>query len=161
MLTTSAAWRPVISAGARPAVAVVVDELADPVGEINAQWFQLAVRTGVIGEDGEFLIDVAGNRTGSRPRQWTRVRLTEPGQPRSWDLAGVLGERPGQPEFVTLSVDGEALLGVTTEEYEVWLVSVDRVGAWRDAAAEAEVRETPEEREAAWARLLRGPRPTE
>ncbi|MBC6457913.1 hypothetical protein [Actinomadura sp. HBU206391] len=37
----------------------------------------------------------------------------------------MLGDRPGQPEFVTLSTDGGALVGVTTEEFEVWLIAVD------------------------------------
>ncbi|WKU43347.1 PE-PGRS family protein [Streptomyces sp. VNUA116] len=148
-----AAWRPVIAFDAAPAAAVRRDS-PDLVAELNAQWYRLATERGVIGADGAFLINVAEGRTPVSGG-WTRVRLAA-----QWDLAGVLGERPGQPEFVTLSLDGEALLGVTTEEYDVRLVAVDGFGRRRAAAARAEARETPQEREAAWASFLRGPGPT-
>ncbi|MFI0815275.1 PE-PGRS family protein [Streptomyces sp. NPDC021098] len=150
-----AAWRPVIAGDARPTATV---RAADPdvVGQVNAEWFRLAVEHGIIDEDGVFLIDVGGSWTGRAPRRWTRVRLTE-----RWDLAGVLGERPGQPEFVAISTDGDALLGATSEEYEVWLVAVDQVKARQEAAAQAAARETPGEREAAWASLFRSPGPPE
>ncbi|MFF4161530.1 PE-PGRS family protein [Streptomyces sp. NPDC001678] len=149
----SAAWRTVIAADARPTVAVRRDS-PSLIAELNAQWHRLATERGVIGADGAFLVDVAGSRRGPAARGWARVRLAA-----RWDLAGVLGERPGQPEFVTLSADGDTLLGVTTEEYEVWLVAVDGLGRRRLAAAEAAARETPQERDAAWASLFRGPGP--
>ncbi|MQS16175.1 PE-PGRS family protein [Streptomyces kaniharaensis] len=151
VLPPRAAWRPIISGGAKPTVAVRGDR-PDLVAEFNAQWHRLAVDGGIIREDGVFLIDVAGNWTGRAARSWTRVRLTA-----QWDLAGVLGERPGQPEFVALSTNGDSLLGATTEEDEVWLVSVDRPGERQEAAAQ----ETSQERAAAWASLLRGPGPSE
>ncbi|MGY5137740.1 hypothetical protein ACWGJW_36090 [Streptomyces nigrescens] len=93
VLPPRAAWRPVIAFEAEPAVAVQIDR-PDVVAELNTQWHRLAVKEGIMGEDGVFLIDVAGNGTGCVPRGWTRVRLTA-----RWNLAGVLGERPGQPEF--------------------------------------------------------------
>ncbi|MFE7786465.1 PE-PGRS family protein, partial [Streptomyces libani] len=105
VLPPRAAWRPVIAFEAEPAVAVQIDR-PDVVAELNTQWHRLAVKEGISGEDGVFLIDVAGNGTGCVPRGWTRVRLTA-----RWNLAGVLGERPGQPEFLTLSTDGNTLLG--------------------------------------------------
>ncbi|WP_315975521.1 PE-PGRS family protein [Streptomyces nigrescens] len=129
--------------------------MPDLVAELNAQWHRLAVGNGIIGEDGVFLIDVAGNWTGCAPRRWTRVRLT--GQ---WDLAGVLGERPGQPEFVTLAADGSTLIGVTTEEDEVWFTLLDHLPEHQEAAARVAAQETPREREAAWAALLQGPEPS-
>ncbi|MFG2533018.1 PE-PGRS family protein [Streptomyces sp. NPDC048516] len=149
-----AAWRPLVSFEAEPTVAVHCDR-PDLVAELNDQWHRLAVKTGIIGKDGVFLIDVAGNWTGCAPRAWTRVRLAT-----QWDLAGVLGERPGQPEFVTLSTDGSTLLGATVEEYEVWLIAVDRIRERQEAAARAKAQESPEERAAAWTSLLQGPGPT-
>ncbi|MFE1958556.1 hypothetical protein [Streptomyces sp. NPDC059479] len=154
VLPPRAAWRPVVSGGAKPTVAVRED-LPDLVAELNAQWHRLAVGNGIIGEDGVFLIDVAGHWTGCAPRRWTRVRLT--GQ---WDLAGVLGARPGQPEFVTLATDGSTLIGVTTEEDEVWFTLLDHIAERQEAAAQVAARETPGEREAAWAALLQGPGPS-
>jgi hypothetical protein len=151
VLPPRAAWRPIISGEAKPSVAVRGD-LPDPVTEINAQWHRLAAGSGIIGEDGVFLIDVAGNWTGCAPRRWTRVKLIE-----QWDLAGVLGERPGQPEFVTLSMDGDTLLGVTTEEDEVWLIAVDRIGERQEEAAKAATQETPQERRPLGHRCFRGP----
>ncbi|MFI1397567.1 PE-PGRS family protein [Streptomyces sp. NPDC020681] len=151
VLPPRAAWRPVVAGSAEPTVAVRLDT-ADLVAELNAAWHRLAVQYGILGEDGVFLIDVAGGT----PRRWTRVRLTE-----VWDIAGVFGDRPGQPELVAVSLDGNALLGATTEEYEVWLIAVDRVKERQDEAALAAARETGEEREAAWSWLSRGPKPTE
>ncbi|MFG2208506.1 PE-PGRS family protein [Streptomyces sp. NPDC048638] len=152
-----AAWRPIISFEAQPTVAVRSDR-PDLVDEVNAQWHRLAVEGGVINDDGEFLIDIdidiAGSRPGCGPGRWTRVRLND-----EWDLAGVLGERPGRPEFVTLSVDGNSLLGATTEEYEVWLIAVDRIAQRQEAAAQKAAEETPQERSAAWEALFRGPGP--
>ncbi|MEU4348215.1 PE-PGRS family protein [Streptomyces sp. NPDC023838] len=155
VLPPRAAWRPVISGDTTPAVAVRAD-LPDPVVELNAQWHRLATDNGVVGEDGVFLIDVAGDWTGCAPRRWARVRLTG-----EWDLAGVLGERPGQPEFLTLSTDGNSLIGVTTEEDEVWFILLDHIRERQEATARAAAQETPGEREAAWAELFRGPGPSE
>lgn len=154
VLPPQVAWRPVVSGSAEPTAAVRLD-VPDLVAELNALWHRLAADNGLIGEDGVFLIHVAGDWTDCAPHFWTRVRLTG-----RWDLAGVLGERPGQPEFVTLSADGNTLIGVTTEEYEVWLVTMDRIGEWQEAAAQAAVRETSRERDAAWAALFQGPGPS-
>lgn len=130
VLPPRAAWRPVVSFEAEPTVAVRLDR-PDLVAELNDQWHRLAVKAGIVGKDGVFLIDVAGNWTDCATRAWTRVRLAA-----QWDLAGVLGERPGRPEFVTLSTDGITLLGATSEEYEVWLIAVDRVRERQEAAAQ-------------------------
>lgn len=148
-----AAWRPVIADDARP-TATVRGVGPDVVGQVNAEWHRLAVKHRIIDENSVFLIDVAGSWTGCAPRRWTRVRLTT-----RWDLAGMLGEHPGEPEFVTVSTDGEALLGATSEEYEVWLVAVDRLRARQEEAAQAAAQETPGEWEAAWASLFRSPGP--
>lgn len=140
-------WRHVIGGQTVPTVAVA-DDRPDLVAELNAQWHRLASDAGIFGGDGEFLIDFSGNQG----RSWVRVRLTD-----GWDLAGVLGPRPGQPEFLTLSLDGDAMVGATTEEYAVWLVAVDRLRERHEEAARAAGAETPEERAAAWETLFRGP----
>ncbi|WP_245234440.1 PE-PGRS family protein [Streptomyces flavochromogenes] len=149
-----AAWRPVISANTTPTVAVRLDA-PELVAELNTQWHRLAVELGIIGADGTFLIDVAGTWSDRAARRWTRVRLTE-----RWDLAGVLGERPGRPEFVTLSTDGDTLIGATTEEYDVWLVALGRLKERQEAEARAAADETAEQRAAAWEWMFRGPRST-
>ncbi|WP_392672343.1 PE-PGRS family protein [Streptomyces sp. LN785] len=152
----SAAWRPVAAFDAAPAVAVREDR-PDLVAEVNAQWHRLATEHGVIGGDGVFLVHTAaGAGRGRGPRRWTRVRLTG-----RWDLAGVLADRPGRPEFITVSVDGVALLGVTSEEYETWLVAVDGVKERLAEGALSEAQETSDQCEAAWAAFLRKPRPPE
>lgn len=155
VLRAPAAWRWVAAREAGPAVKVRSDR-PDLVAELNAQWHRLASEAGVLGADGVFLIDLPVSRS------WVRVRLTD-----GWDLAGVLGERPGRPEFVTLSLDGDTLLGVTSEEhavrgaYDVRFVAVDRIGERREEAARAAAEETPQERAAAWAALFEGLKPTE
>lgn len=151
VLPTWVAMRPVVAGNAEPTVAVRHGR-PDLVAELNAQWFRLAVECGVIGEDGDFLISAPGGAGGG----WTRVRLAH-----SWDLAGTLGDRPGLAEFLTAATDGDAILGMTSEEYETWLLAKDRVGQWQEETARAAARESPQERAAAWASLLNGPRPTE
>ncbi|MGY5052380.1 PE-PGRS family protein [Streptomyces sp. 900105755] len=154
VLPPRAAWRPIVAGETTPTVSVRGDQ-PDLVAELNAQWHRLATESGILGEDGVFLIDVAGDWTGCAPRRWTRVRLTG-----RWDLAGVLGERPGQPEFVTFSMDGNTLLGATTEEDEIWLIAVDQIRERQKTAAQVAAQETPQERAAAWASLLQGPGPS-
>ncbi|MER6732330.1 PE-PGRS family protein [Streptomyces puniciscabiei] len=142
------AWRRVIGSQTEPAVTLRPDR-PDLVTELNREWHRLASEAGILGGDGVFLISVAGDRGRAASGFWTRVRLTG-----DWDLAGVLGERPGQPEFVTLSLDGDALVAGTTEVHEVWLIAQDRIRQRQEAAARAAGRETPEERAAAWESLF-------
>ncbi|MFE4515697.1 PE-PGRS family protein [Kitasatospora sp. NPDC056783] len=115
---------------------------------MNRQWHRLAVERGVLGVDGEFLVGVTSPDFGCQ--EWTRVRLTE-----QWDLAGHLGSKPGAPEFVAMSLDGESVLGATTEEYAVWLIAVDRFTAWLETSAQARAVEDPQERPMLWDRVLR------
>jgi hypothetical protein len=141
------AWRHVIGWETEPTVAVA-DDRPDLIAELNAQWHRLATEAEILGGDGVFLICASGSPS------WVRVRLTD-----GWDLAGVLGPRPGQPEFLTLSLDGDTMVGATTEEYAVWLVAVDRLRARREAAARAAAEESPQDRADAWEALFRGPQP--
>jgi hypothetical protein len=144
------AWRAAVPGDAERVLCVAGDR-PDPIGEFNARWYRLAAEGGILGEDGVFLIDVAGHRTGSAPWEWTPVRLTD-----RWDLAGVLGERPGEPKFVALSTDGGSLLATTPEDDGIRLVAVERMKERREAAARATARETPEERAATWESLFEG-----
>ncbi|MFI6015799.1 hypothetical protein ACIBAG_44765 [Streptomyces sp. NPDC051243] len=143
-------WRQVVAAEAEPAVAVATDR-ADLVAEVNAQWHRLACEAGILGGDGTFLVHAVGNRFG----RWARVRLGD-----GWDLAGVLGGGPGRPEFMTVSLDGDTLVGAAAGERSVRLVVVHRLRERREAAARAAAEETPREREAAWAALLAETEPT-
>ncbi|KUO19192.1 PE-PGRS family protein [Streptomyces dysideae] len=155
VLPPRSAWHRMVRWETEPTVTVRSDR-PDLVEELNREWHRLASESGFLAGDGVFLIDVAGNWTGCMPRRWTRVRLTV-----GWDLAGVLGERPGEPEFVTLSLDGDAMVGVTTEEESVWLVTVDRITERQEQATQEAGRETPELWAAAWEWLFKGPGPTE
>ncbi|MFF1716778.1 PE-PGRS family protein [Streptomyces sp. NPDC058268] len=154
VLPTQSAWRWTGSPEARTVVAVRAGR-AGPSAEVDARWHRLAVELGIMGADGEFLIDVAGKWKRCSPQRWTRVRLTP-----DWSLAALLGDGAERPElatgFVTLSPSGGALLGVTTEGAEVRLVTVSGVRERQEAAAHAQARETPRERAAAWASLFRG-----
>ncbi|WP_328751353.1 PE-PGRS family protein [Streptomyces sp. NBC_00285] len=143
------AWRHVIARDTAPTVTVAGDR-PDLIAELNAEWHRLASDAGILDGDGVFLIDFPDSRSPG----WARVRLTD-----GWDLAGVLGARSGQPEFVTLSLDGDAMVGATTEEYAVRLVALDRIKARQEEAARAAGAETPQERAAAWASLFEGPQP--
>ncbi|MCL8014423.1 PE-PGRS family protein [Streptomyces sp. AS02] len=155
VLPTAFARRLVVAPDAEPTVAVAADRTG-LVAEVNARWHRLASEAGILGADGVFLIHVECVGTCKCARRWFRVRLGD-----GWDLAGVLGERPGQPEFVTLSLAGDALVGATTEEHEVRLVAVDRLRERREEAARAAAEETPQERAAAWESLFEEPEPTQ
>ncbi|MFE9439980.1 PE-PGRS family protein [Streptomyces sp. NPDC006602] len=156
VLSPRAAWRRVIGFETEPTATVRTDR-PDLVDSVNREWHRLASGAGVLDGDGVFLIAVADNSSRGAGRPWTRVRLTT-----EWDLAGVLGERPGQPEFVTLALDGDALVAATVEEYDVWLIAEERLKERQEAEAEAAAgRRTPRERAAVWASLFEGPGPTE
>ncbi|MFI8347315.1 PE-PGRS family protein [Streptomyces sp. NPDC085596] len=145
-----AAWRPVIAASTEPTL-TVPDDHPDLVAELNRQWYRLAVERGVVNGDGEFLINVADQGCTC----WTRVRLGE-----QWDLAGLPGPRAGQPEFVTMSLDGESVLGATCEEYEVWIVAIAPFTDWLEASAREHAVEMPGKREAGWDFVLRRTAPS-
>lgn len=144
VLPAPPAWRYVVAREAGATVSVSLGR-ADLVGELNAEWHRLASEAGVFGADGAFLVDFPGSGSDG----WIRVRLRA-----GWDLAGVLGERPA---FVTMALDGDALVGATTEEHAVWLVAVDAVRERREEAARLAGRESPEERAAAWETLFQEP----
>ncbi|MFC5117556.1 hypothetical protein ACFPN7_26800 [Amycolatopsis halotolerans] len=73
---------------------------------------------GVFGPGGDFLLSVGVRQLGTLP--WAHVRR---GQDSS--LARHLASYPGEPEFVAMSMDGRAICGVTTEEYDIWIVGAN------------------------------------
>jgi hypothetical protein len=86
------------------------------IEKANAVWLRLAVDSGFMGEEREFLVGIDCSDEESAPILcWARVRLSD-----NWDIvgngaaSGVLGSAAGVPEFVMLSVDGNIILRGTT-----------------------------------------------
>jgi hypothetical protein len=112
-----AAWRLIIRGDAVPAARIAYGNDHAHLDEVESEWERIAESTALFGGDGEFLISVSG---GSLDAPWALVRR----EPRM-RLAHVLALYPGDPEFVAMSVDGRSVCGVTTEEYDVWIVQAD------------------------------------
>ena len=114
------AWKRIIGGNVVPTATVKLDG-PDVAGKVNERWRELARRYSVIDDRGEFLISVAG--LGARELGWAKVRMTA-----RVDLARSLTDQTSSihphPEFVTADVRGRTGLGVTTEEYDVWLILV-------------------------------------
>lgn len=111
----ASAWRLVARGGARPDV-VVDDEREGYLDEVDRVWRRVARAAGVIADDDRFLIHVAGR--GALHLPWCEVRLGEAAR-----LAETLVVYPGEPEFVTLSLAGDVVCGVTTEEHGIWVLT--------------------------------------
>jgi hypothetical protein len=111
------AWQRII--GDVVPTATVSSDGPDVAAEVDARWCELARQYSVIDDCGEFLISVAG--LGARELGWAKVRMTARAE-----LARSLTDQPSSihrhPEFVTADVLGRIVLGVTTEEYDVWLI---------------------------------------
>ncbi|WP_034267810.1 hypothetical protein [Actinospica robiniae] len=82
---------------------------------MDAAWLEQARAHGVIGADGTFLI-----ATGYE-KPWLEVRRSEHTRLAA-NLTSEANPHPGEAEFVTLAQDGSVLCGVTTEEYDVWVI---------------------------------------
>lgn len=124
--------------------------------ELNERWHRLALRHGVIDENGDFVLHVSGKLAcGCLSETWSRVRLTA-----EWNPARLLDREhqgPGRDiegwGFVALSTDGEALLAVTSAQRLVCCDAFHGVTTSYETAVHEEARETPEERAAAWAAM--------
>jgi hypothetical protein len=102
--------------GTEPAakVPLVGPELS---ARVDTEWLQLARAHHIVDEQGRFLI------TTTMEGPWVPVRIYG-----EFHMAEHLvgnNAPPGHAEFVTMALDGSVMCGVTTEEYDVWLV-VDR-----------------------------------
>lgn len=110
------AWRVTASGNLERPTATV--PLADEhlSARVDTEWLRLARQYAVIDRQDTFLIAPTGP-----PLFWTRVTLTDHAR-LAEHLVG-RGARAGHAEFVTMAPDGSAMCGVTTEEYDVWLVA--------------------------------------
>ncbi|MFC5907925.1 hypothetical protein [Streptacidiphilus monticola] len=111
-----AAWRPIISGDATPAARIPIQGPPGHLSEVQARWEQIASESGLFDAEGEFLVSVAGEGTANAP--WALVRRMP-----EMVMAQKLGVVQGEPEFVAMSTSGHVVCGVTTEEYEVWILS--------------------------------------
>ncbi|MEU8621815.1 hypothetical protein [Streptomyces sp. NPDC048623] len=152
------------------------------VERLNADWYDLAVSTGLLDHRREFLVQLPqgvfthngflrdmhwGRR--ATPTAWTRVRLLE-----RWDIMGrgaasaFLGIRAGHPGFGMMALDSGVHISCSTGEIGVDVIAVrhpDRsekvlrylewFASWRDSPYD---RREDQKRVAAWlaGRALRG-----
>ncbi|MFE7412454.1 hypothetical protein [Streptomyces laurentii] len=107
------------------------------VERLNADWYELALSSGLLDDRREFLVMLPqGTRThraalrhqhdgGSAVWQWTRVRLLE-----RWDIMGLgadtafLGVYAGHPGFGMLALDGSVYLCCSTGERGIDVLAV-------------------------------------
>jgi len=109
------AWSKIIGVAVVPEF-VVRNEGPDHLVNIDQCWHQISKREGVLGDDCSFWIHVAG--AGALQQEWRKVRISG-----KLEVARSLGPKPGEPEFLTLSANGQVLCGVTTEEDGIWIVT--------------------------------------
>ncbi|MFJ1756587.1 hypothetical protein [Kitasatospora sp. NPDC088134] len=107
-------WQSVAGFLVEPDATVALDA-PDWAERVDAQWLRLAQESELPAPDETFLIHVGGQGLGRLG--WALVRWTDDAQ-----LAAHLTDGPRRPEFVTMSPDGHATCGVTTEEHDVWLI---------------------------------------
>jgi hypothetical protein len=138
LVSPATAWRLVASGSVTPTATVPYDAPDQPEA-VNVAWRDLADRRGLLsGRQREFLVTFA--IPGSAPTGWVRVRGGD-----RIDLAP-FGPRPGRPEVVALSLDGEQLLAATCEEHDVWLVALSSPARMPLARRCEADRSTPAER---------------
>ena len=106
------AWR--LVAGLEAAIRVPIAG-GDLASRVDTAWLEQARAHGVIAADDTFLID-----TGYE-RPWLKVRWTQHTRLAA-NLVSKTRPTPGEAEFVTLAEDGSAMCGVTTEEYDIWVI---------------------------------------
>jgi hypothetical protein len=112
LVDTGRAWRLVANLEAAVRVPIKGENLA---GRVDAAWLEQARTHGVVAADDTFLI-----ATGYE-KPWLKVRWTANTQLAA-NLVSEANQTPGEAEFVTLAEDGSVMCGVTSEEYDVWVV---------------------------------------
>ncbi|MEW2418063.1 hypothetical protein AB0953_30785 [Streptomyces sp. NPDC046866] len=108
------AWRAMAGFGVEAAASF---PLKGDLEGVHRLWLQHARQTEVIGEDGAFLLTAVV--TGASEVGWVRVRLTD-----AADVSRLVDDQ-GRIEFIARSQSGHHICGITAEEYEYWLVSLD------------------------------------
>lgn len=122
-----AAWRPVISAAAVPAVTVDITGGApesEYLAETESQWQKVAEYGSIFSDSGEFLISLGASGAVGSGRDscdtWALVRRG-PGM----RVAQTLLPYPEYRDFVVMSLDGEKICEVAEEEHDMWVTLVD------------------------------------
>ncbi|MFJ3669012.1 PE-PGRS family protein [Streptomyces sp. NPDC090106] len=157
-------WRHVLADGAGDrsvALERPVGEATAGAASADATWHRLASGAGVLAADDVFLVHVVHAAPTGLAR-WARVRLRLGDR---GDLASLPAPAPEgreeRPWFLASSLDGDVLIGALSGERALRFVVVDRFRERREEAARKAADETPSQREAAWASLLRDAAPTE
>ncbi|MFJ9822806.1 PE-PGRS family protein [Streptomyces sp. NPDC101160] len=134
-------------AWAAPAPAAVLPRTATDA--FREEWRRLAYAAGLADQDGVVLVD-GGQAI------WAYARLDAEADPYALldDGAGDSASAGDGYGFQTMSTDGETLLAVTVAGEEIRLSVLDRLSERNEEAAREAVRETAQEREAAWASLF-------
>ncbi|MCF3182367.1 hypothetical protein IPZ70_20805 [Streptomyces polychromogenes] len=108
------AWRAMAGFGVKPAASF---PLKGGFDEVHQVWLEQAHRANIIDTDGTFLITAVV--TGSSEVGWVRVRLTDVA-----DISRLIDDQ-GRIEFIARSQSGRRICGITAEEYDYWIVSLD------------------------------------
>ncbi|MBB2948574.1 hypothetical protein FB565_008357 [Actinoplanes lutulentus] len=108
-----AAWKPFILASATPLMRISYDD-ADHDDQLDRAWWDLSSHSGTLDSAGTVLLSVEG--AGGLP--WLQAQVSR--KPPRASAIGLPGHDIG---FVALSVDGEASIRVTSEEWETWIFS--------------------------------------
>lgn len=87
----------------------------DASSELDRQWNSLTTSARLTDEEGEFCMLAPG--PGSHEIGWIRVK-----DPIGTNLPSRILAATGDPEFLTVSVDGQTLCAVSDEEYDHWIV---------------------------------------
>ncbi|HEX7661179.1 MAG TPA: hypothetical protein VF444_17040 [Pseudonocardiaceae bacterium] len=110
-----AAWRLLIMCSVVPTATVPIAPRAAHLPAVEAKWEKLAQDAGIRDSEDGFLISVEG--ACADDVRWARVKPNQP-----LDLASKLGLDYGNPEFVATDTAGRNVCGVTSEEYDIWIV---------------------------------------
>ncbi|WP_127915770.1 hypothetical protein [Prescottella agglutinans] len=111
------AWKAVIDGDVKPDL--VVDYAAEGyLDSVNQNWREVATRCGLFDADESFLLSTSG--PGALENPWYRVRISGDLQ-----LAQELAPHDGEPEFVAAALTGYPIIGVTSEEYGVWIIVLE------------------------------------
>ncbi|MFC7306297.1 hypothetical protein ACFQVC_18995 [Streptomyces monticola] len=112
--TIEQAWMKMANIDVEPVDTVPLS--SSDLAQITQLWLNRAQAGGIIEDDGTFLLTAV--TTGSSGVGWVRVRLTP-----DTDMSRLTDDR-GNIEFIARSSDGKSICGVTSEEYDYWVVLI-------------------------------------
>ncbi|QKT11310.1 hypothetical protein [Rhodococcus sp. W8901] len=111
------AWKMSINLDSKP-VAIISDDKSDAAALVDRAWQGAAKDHGLFSGDGTFLLSIPGDPFHST--RWYRVRIRG-----AVKMAEFFVDGNGYPEFVTASVDGYPVVGVSSEEDGTWILAFD------------------------------------